>query len=307
MRFFVSLLLLGVLSTSYAKPIEWTATLLFLKPTIDETYYVISSSNNVFDGSTFPDGKRHQNSTCFTPGFRLEGRCNPCYDLKFTYLSADSRDSVSGDFLFDTNGYPGFNAQENGIYSGRARSKVSYDFYSGDLTYRRPFGEFALIAGLHYAYIKFDERTSSVGTFNITSPLSNRLHRDSRFSGTGPQIGLNYEYLLCRPWAFCATARGMLLCGCTTSDLRYITLTTGPTGVSTKNGDMWRVIPAAAADLGISYTFNCATVEFGYEFGWYSRCIDKVTGLDVAFAGDTLDNFNDFSLQGPYISITSTF
>ena len=176
------------------------------------------------------------------------------------------------------------------------------------------------IVGLHGAYIKFKEHTTSSGTFinnDVVTPLLNNLHNNSQFYGIGPQVGLDYQFLSsslpCLPgtWAFTVKARGALLAGNTMSDLSYITLRTGPTGVRIQNGDLWRVIPTANTDFGINYTFNCecfsATLELGYEFMWYSNCINKITGTDVAFSGDTIDVFNTFSLHGPYLSIWVAF
>lgn len=313
-------------STSF----ECCATLLYLKPNVDDSHYVLSSFDNTFNGSLFPKGKRHQNSTSFTPGFSVEGLYNLCpdtssLDFQFTYFNAHSTDSVSGDFLYDTNGFPGFGAQASPLYAGIARSKNSYNFYTGDINYYRSFKCFfpdnlIFIVGLHGAYIRFKEHTSSSGTFTnnqVVVPLSNNLHRNSQFWGIGPQIGLDYQFLFsricCLPgtWALRAKARGSLLCGNTKSELSYVTLRTGPGGVGVHNGDLWRVIPSANTELGVNYTLNCKcfsmTVELGYEFMWYSNCINKITGLDVFFSGDMIDAFNSFSLHGPYLKISTEF
>lgn len=305
---------------------EWSATLLFLKPNVDDTHYVLSSFDNTFNGSLYPNGKRHQNTTSFTPGFRVEGLYDICpdtssLDLRFTYFDAHSTNSVSGGFLYDTNGFPGFGAQDSPVYAGTARSKNSYNFYSGDLTYNRSWRFFPdnliFIVGLHGAYVKFKEHTTSTGTFindDVPTPLSNNLNRNSHFYGLGPQLGLDYQFLLpescCLPgiWALNAKARGSLLCGNTRSDLSYVTLRTGPGGVAVKNGDLWRVIPAASTELSFTYTLRCnCFIELGYEFMWYSRCVNKITGIETAFAGDTIDVFNNFSLHGPYLRISSAF
>lgn len=312
------------------KSFECSATLLYLKPNVDDSHYVLSSFDNRFNGSLFPKGKRHQNPVSFTPGFRLEGLYSicpdiSCLDFRFTYFNASSRDSVAGNFLYDTNGFPGFGSQASPIYAGKARSKNSYCFYAGDITYNRTVMCFfpdnlTFIVGLHYAYIKFKEHTTSSGTFTnnqMVIPLSNNLHRNSQFSGIGPQIGLDYQFLLSRlcflpgKWALSAKARGSLLCGNTKSDLSYVTLRTGPGGVGVHNGDLWRVVPSASSELCINYNLNCkcfsTTVEFGYEFIWYSKCVNKITGLDVAFAGDMIDVFNSFSLHGPFLRIGCAF
>lgn len=313
-------------------PFEIGVSLIYFKPSIEDSHFVLSSIDNSFNGSQYPNGDRHQNCTSFSPGFRLEGILDICpntsfWDLRFTYLTASSTKSVSGDFLYDTNGYPGFGAQDSPLYAGTARSKNSYKYYAGDLTYDRSFSclfpdNFTFLVGLHTAYIKFKEHTIGVGSFpndeEVIQPYSNDLERISQFFGIGPQIGINYQYILpdlcCMSgtWAFNAKTRGSLLSGYNNADLRYITLRTGPVGVRVHNHDFcWRIIPAICADLSLSYDLRCscfcATIELGYEFNWYCRTVDKITGLETAFAGDTIDDFNNFSLQGPYLSVNFGF
>lgn len=311
-------------------PLGLGITFIYFQPAIEDTAYVLSSSENLFNGSHYPNGKRHQNTTSFSPGFRVEGMYITCpkisfFDLRFTYLTTHSTDSVSGPFLYDTNGFPGFGAQDSPLYEGRAQSKNRFNYYAGDLDYNRNFScffpeNFRFIVGLHTAYIKFREHTSSRGSFfdsdsEETKSLVNDLNRFSQFWGIGPQFGLSYRYLLpcgCPgTFALKAKTRAALLSGYSKSDLRYVTLRTGPVGVAVHNGHPWRIIPTVSADLGISYNLNCncfkTTLELGYEFTWYSNCINKVTGLETAFAGDSIDYFNNFSLQGPYLSLNFLF
>lgn len=311
---------------------ELRASLLYFKPSTDESHYVISSTNNRFGENIFPDGRRHQNEAPYSPGFRLEGifELNPCpttLDLRFTYLHATHSDSTAGDFLFDTNGFPGDGAQapEDTTYAGTARSRNRYKYYGAEGTYNRMIFDFmpdnlTFLIGLHYAYIQFREHTSSDGSFiddNVLTAVTNRMIRDSHFWGIGPEIGLDYHYNLpqshCIPGSFAlnANARGSLLCGCTKSHLHYTTVRTGPVGVNIRNEHLWRVTPAANAQLGFSYSFGgqrcVATVELGYEFMWYSKCVDKITGVDVAFAGDTIDIFHSLNMHGPFLSLNIAY
>lgn len=315
--------MLGMLATTLSaadSDNSISATLLYLKPNVDDTHFVLSSFDNTFQGSLFPKGKRHQNCTSFTPGVSLEGFYTICpgissLDFQATCFNAHSTHSVSGDFLYDTNGFPGFGAQASPVYKGTARSKNSYHYYAGDFTYNRILlHNLTLLIGLHGAYIKFKEHTTSLGTFTNNDqvlPLSNNLHRNSQFWGIGPQIGLDYQLSLTCRWSLKAKATGALLCGNTKSDLRYITLRTGPGGVGVRNGDLWRITSAANADLGMNYALNCKcfnlTVQFGYEFILYHSCVNKITGVDVFFTGDMIDVFNTFSLHGPYLKMTTNF
>jgi hypothetical protein len=305
-------------------PVSLGVTFLYLRPNIDDTAYVLSSINNVFNGSQFPNGKRHQNKSDFAPGFSVEALYTLCPDMSFlaanfTYLSEHARDTVSGPFLYDTNGFPGFGAQDSPIYAGVAHSKNCYSYYSGDLTYRRRFSLFCLerftwSVGLHGAYIRFREHTTSSGTFeNDDGPqiLQNDFKRNSAFFGVGPEIGFKYDYYWPDLCTLYAKGSAALLCGPTKSNLQYVTRRTGPVGVSVQNDRVWRVIPAAHAELGLSYGLCCGCWnvlgELGYTLIWYGHCVNKVTGLETAFAGDTIDMFQTFSLHGPCLRFSVAF
>lgn len=147
--------------------------------------------------------------------------------------------------------------------------------------------------------------------------VNNHVRRDSRFWGVGPQLGLDYHYVFpivpCLPgvFSFIANGRASLLGGNTEANFHYTTTRTGSIGVNIKNDNLWRVTPGLDAKVGISYNFCCgdveATIEFGYELMWYSSCIDAITGVDVAYAGDSIDVLSSVNMQGPYAAISVAF
>jgi Legionella pneumophila major outer membrane protein precursor len=309
---------------------ELSATLLYLKAAIEDAHFVLSSIENIFNNSHYPNGRRHQPNTHYNPGFSVEALLEfqeraSSLAGRFTYFHERAKKTVLGEFLYDTNGYPGFGAQDSPLYTGTAFAKNIFTLYSGDITYNQTFFGFCpdklkFMFGLHVASIKFVERTRSSGNFTSDSglkPLLNDLRRSSKFCGVGPQVGIEYQFL---PLDFCfcdgilafsGNARGAILCGHTKSDLSFITLRTGPVGVGVRNGGFWRIIPAASAGLGINYTmereFSSISIDAGYEFIWYGNCVAKPTGLDVAFSGDTIDVINSLSLHGPYLRLAYAF
>lgn len=314
----------------YERRFELSASLLYLKPSIDDAHFVLSSIENLFNNSHYPNGKRHQPNPHYNPGFNVEA----LFDFqeqssslagRFTYFHGHAKKSVLGEFLYDTNGYPGFGAQDSPLYSGTAFAKNAFTLYSGDITYNQSFFGFCpdklkFIFGLHIASIKFTERTRSSGNFTTDSglkPILNDLRRTSKFCGVGPQLGIEYQFLATNPCFFdgslsvSGNAKGSILCGNTKNDLSFITLRTGPVGVGVRNGNSWRIIPAASAGLGIKYNvdreFSSLSIDVGYEFIWYGNCVVKTTGLDVAFAGDTIDVLNSLSLHGPYLRLAYAF
>lgn len=309
------------------------AELLYLRPNIDQSYYVISSILNTQGGEFYPNGKRYNLDPSYHPGFRLDlgyGFCNgvSCMDLLFTYFNGTDSDSTSGPFLFDVIGFPGDGTQipEDTSYEGTARLKHKYQYYAGDLIYSRlmfnccPEG-LSFLLGLHGAYIKVNEKFNSSGFFiNDDNPelFFNDLERFSRYWGIGPEFGVDFSYIF-PPFCQCpaglfsieATARGGLLCTNTIADITDFTSRTAPAESHLSNKPIWRVNPFVDTRIGLNYDccLCCLKTQFslGYEFIWYSKAVDQVISYDVAFAGDTVDFYNDFSLHGPYFSVACAF
>lgn len=327
-----SLLLSPLFSDCCLDDCQIQATLFFLKPSIDQNSYVISSTNNRFGGEVFPNGKRHLIHQDYKPGFRIESLSPLCncpenrLNLRFTYFNSHDSSSTSGPFLFDTVGYPGHGAQspEDTTYQGFAKMRHHPLYYAVDATINHPFyigccDQLTFLFGLHYSHIKFKLHSTSEGTFlsDGVKVLHTNLHQESKFWGIGPEIGVDYLYTLpldscCGTFSFNTTVRGILLATCNHAEIHYITNRTGPVGVNLKNKDsILRVNPALNAQIGLSHSYSFLNfdtfIEIGYEWIWYQKSVNKITSYDVAFAGDTWDAFEDLSLQGPFVRLNICF
>lgn len=307
--------------------------LLYLKPSVEQSSYVITSSENVFNGEFFPNGKRHLNSPDYKPGFRVDALYTPCestigYDFRFTYFDASYANSTRGNFLFDTIGSPGDGAQapEDTFYNGKAKVHDHFKFYTIDAALHRfNFDSCAdsltVLLGLQYANIKYNRHASSEGSFHDHADLrevSNSLKTSSRLWGVGPLFGIDYTYNLTSSdccygeFKLKTNLRGIILCSNSHANFSYDTLRTANTaGVHYNNDQSWHVNPGFDAKLGAGYDFcfcgfNTA-IELGYEWIWYNNAINTITGYDVAFAGDSLDVYNNFSVHGPYLKIGASF
>jgi hypothetical protein len=320
------------------QPGKWAAAVEFLifRPSNEQSYYAISSDLNRggIENDFFPNGTRYNNDPDFDLGYRFEiayGLCDGIHegDFRFTHFNTENTDSVNGGFLFDTLGYPGNGAQdpEDNFYSGRTKYTERFLYNAFDLTFNRMLLDCCpeylfFIVGLHYAYIKVEEKLNSLGTSldgTTTLHIVNRLSSNSRFWGIGPQLGIDYRYILPNlcfcpmgDWSLIADARASLLASRTKTDFHYNSRkTAGSFGVNLQNQPLWRITPCLDVKLGLNYDtcFFCKSFNFeaGYEFLWYSDAIDHITQYDVAFVGDSFDNFSNLSLQGPYIAIGVAF
>lgn len=313
--------------------IELAGELLYFIPVIDQTSYVISSNNNRAGGEVFPNGKRHCNKFDYKPGFRVEALYDFCNqvntaDVRFVYFNAGHSDSTTGDFLFDTIGYPGDGAQapEDTTYNGTAKIRDQFRYYAVDATLNRIcvdscVDSLTFLFGLQYANLQYKKHFNSVGSFADGSTqinLSNTLKCHSRFWGIGPELGVDYRYNLSDATSRFGTialkgnARAAVLCGKSHTDLHYNTSrTVGTAGVNLRNDNKWQVVPTVDARLGAIYQ-PCACsvntwIEFGYEWIWLQNGVNTINNYDVAYAGETNDLFNTFGLHGPYLRINVAF
>jgi hypothetical protein len=309
------------------------AELLYFKPAMDQSSYAISSSDNHVGSEYFPSGKHHLNRSNYTPGVRLEGLYALCsemtaFDLRGTYFSAGHSNKITGDFLYDTIGYPGGGAQapEDIFYKGTAHIKDHYQYGAIDATLNRLslnsfFDDLFFLVGLHYATIHHKTRFTSKDTppkENQQHSLFNVLRSNSHFWGIGPELGVDYSYKLTPidcPYGILSlgiNARGALLYSDTEASFHYTSLRTAESeGVNLKNDSLSRVTPAVDAKLEGTYRFTCSSwdimLSLGYEWLWYGDSIDSIQGMEVAFPGDSLDIFSNFSAQGPFFRLGIAF
>lgn len=307
--------------------------LLYLKPAIDQTSFAIKSNQNAINGEVFPNGKRQNNITQYKPGFRVEALYQLCdeqtaVDGRFTYFNAGHSSATRGDFLFDTIGFPGDGAQipEDTTYSGKAHVHDSFQYMCVDATFNRQivsscFDSLNLLIGLESTNLQYSRHFHSFGSFldgSVPRDVKNSLKTRSRFWGVGPVLGLGYLYQLTNDdccwgvFGLRGNVRGALLCGRSHSNFHfYSSRTAGSAGVNLKNNPTWKVVPTIDARLGGTYQrcfcgFN-TFIELGYEWIWVHNGINNITGYDVAFAGDSIDLYNNFGIHGPYFRINFAF
>ena len=305
--------------------------LLYLKPGLDQSGYAIKSDLNAVGDEVFPNGKRYSNNMQYKPGFRVEALYQLCeaqsaLDARFTYFDTGYSSSVHGNYMFDTVGSPGDGAQipEDTTYDGKAKVRDHFKYYSVDATFNRQILKgcsdiLNLLIGLESSNIQYTRHFKSLGTFGTAAaPVQNTLHSRSRFWGIGPVVGLGYLYHLTADdccWGVFGVkgnVRGALLCGRSHANFHFhSTRTVGTEGVNLKNRPTWKVIPTLDAKLGATYQrcfcgYN-TFIELGYEWIWIHNGINNITGYDVAFAGDSMDVYNDFGLHGPYLKVNFVF
>lgn len=308
-----------------------SAELLYFKATIDQSAFVITSSDTIVGGEFDVNGQRHLNASSYKPAFRVEAMYDLCQqsnalDFRFTFFNSGHKSSVTSAVQVDTIGYPGDGAQfpEDIYYAGTASIHDHYKYYGVDLTLNRLsvnscLDNITMLFGLHFAKIDHNTYFTSTGlspdgaAFNT---IDNSLNSHSNFWGIGPQLGIDYTYDIICPcygqFSINANARGSVLCSKTNATFHYSSLhPAGTEVIGLHNDDLWRVTPAFDWRIGGVYRFALfcmdATIECGYEWIWYSDSVDAITGYDVAFPGDSFDLYSNFSLHGPFLKLGIDF
>lgn len=186
-----------------------------------------------------------------------------------------------------------------------------------------------LFAGVSYAYIKqvvVGQYSNSTGTFTrgIKSP--------SRFSGAGPQVGVNFAYRIAKGFHLAGDATAAVLVGTMQNHTTYTSnspLLTGlgitpPNTQTTHVASRTQVVPAFEGKLGFAYAYNyrqhyMISLEAGYQAQVYINAIQSVDmGSEVTlnsiapptvgvYARTFQRTLSDFALAGPYLTLTLGF
>jgi hypothetical protein len=302
---------------------RWTVGVeyLYLKPSVDDTYFVISGIPN---DSGIPNGKKFNNDFGFHSGWGLYGKYNFCdsclaFTVDYKQLQAKAHKAVNGSGVWGVNGPP-VTLQPVQFGSGTAVSNntLFYQRIDALLSQTKNYCGFGLsfYEGLEVANIWFRQKVNYVGVDDegISSPVSTK--NSSQLWGGGPQFGLDgyYELLHCRHCmpgvlSLKALATGSLLVSHTKQE---VNVNMGDIGAYIVDDDStWRIIPALHARVGLNYT-SClcntlVALELGYQFDFYHKGIARETFTDSASPGAAFVEYLDLGLQGLYIALNVGF
>ncbi|MCB1113596.1 MAG: hypothetical protein KDK62_02445 [Chlamydiia bacterium] len=314
-------------AASQDDPWSVTGEFLYFKPSFDDTYFVNSTDDEI---DLVAHGTRYNNDFSFKPGFRVAVGYDFCncscpgqLSASYSYLSASEHKSVSGDALCPNLGIPRFMESLN-EYTGTAESRLKLRYQRADLVFVQPLCncnclKLSFKGGLEYANLKLEERAVYNGSVGEIVTLMSYKSL-SNVDAIGPELGLVFDYPLIE--GSCECPGTLSLRGETTGSLlaadqkgyvmNTLTLDTDPQfGVKYNNQDSWRVIPALHARLGLNYAFalECfeGSAEIGYEFTSYIRGLCRANYSDDVAACKSFNQYDNFDLQGLYVSATLNF
>jgi hypothetical protein len=292
------------------------AELLFLKPTLDGTYFVIQSPAS----STFPSGQRTSNDYGYEPAFRIgAGYTFPeaggrSVELSYTRLDADASETVAGDFLWATVGRADFaSVFEN--YSGIATARTDAQYQRIDAHVTQPWQFAGIDVGFLFGAEWADFRVGERYAF-ASAAADGSVSSASRTWGIGPEVGLDLAWEICHacgvPGAFTLNAGSSVGVLLSETNGRATDTLTGAPLLAVRDEQSSRVLPAIHARVGLRYALALhdrigLTAGAGYQIDSYQRGLKRLSFVDdVADALVTTDYY-DFDAQGVYASLGLVF
>lgn len=299
-----------------------TAEYLYFMPSFDDTYFVLNNTSGTTDEAV---GKRLNNDFNFKSGYRIGAvyafcACQRAFEVTYSHLNASQNRIVAGTTISGTLGRADFiSLFEN--YSGTAASNLAAKYNRVDALFSQSVFDCCqtnvhLLFGLEYAYLRLNEnytytRATQVGTNQQTSKVC----------GIGPELGVEIDYAILDCQKFCpgtlsliVKSTGSLLSS--ESKTTVNTLRTPAQGAPVIEANLndeksWRVIPVFHARFGLGYeTCICGTgasFEVGYEYSSYFRGFGRTNLVDDIAGNLAITNYNNYDLQGLYVSASVSF
>lgn len=328
----VCILATSFLASSHPAPGQWSliGQYLYLQPSVDDTHFVIESLPNPSGNGSVSNiltGDERSNQFDFASAFRVGIEyglcdCDRDFGIYYTNLDTHHKKTISDILLSPTIGIEDF-TQSMYEYEGRATSRISIDYQSLDLLFGQKIYQccgfdFRVLWGLEFAKLHFHHHINYLPLLSQETYLS-RVNQRSHTRGVGPKIGFDFDYGLCQ------------FCGCCPGELNLNFFSTASLLVSRCNTRTYinyerndtiypyninlrkktKVIPAFHMGIGLGYNFcsNCYDVNIGlgYEFNTYLNSLLRMKNIAYYGHGLTDTDYNDFSAQGLYVSLSVQF
>jgi hypothetical protein len=305
-----------------------SADCLIVTASIDQPYYVVSSSSNVV-----LNGKRYGNHQSWHKGYRVEAlyRFSNCLTdarVRWTHIPRFSdHNKVSGSNLFGV-----FSLAEEPIAGAKGDAILSdhfnvfaLDFLLSQTLFNFRNFRFAFQGGVEYGYARLFEEvifsTTEIG------PHPRIVQVRSKTSGAGPMLGVDFSFKILRWLSITGRGSGAFLAAKRGSTFFDNGSTIGPGRLATNvtNSPYWFVIPTSNLRLGLAVCtpcdfrrwFDCSPVaalgclkidlEVGYEFLSFYRAFDRMFFSDDTVPGSSVDELMDCAFHGPYLHLGLTF
>lgn len=244
-------------------------------------------------------------------GFQLEGTYyyNAGNDLKLNWYHLN--ENVNGHLPSGTL----FSGSVDGFYAGNIELSTKWDAVNLEIGKHINLTERKLLrlyTGLEYANIK-NTFTNHPKLFPIGNEYFTSTD-DLSFSGIGPRIGADFDYVLGKGINLYAKMAGSLLLGSAKQSISgYKNVTNAHYGLIIFGIPNYRftydnlVVPELEAKLGITYDYkmtkNSLGIDFGYLWMSYIHAISSYTGIGIVGSSVGSPNTTNFDLNGLFLTL----
>lgn len=161
-----------------------------------------------------------------------------------------------------------------------------------------------VFTGIRYAKVDLDVDNLYTAT-GVTNTMINDY--DSKFSGWGPEVGMDLEYKIADMVGVVGHfAAAFLIGNQEASSSVYFSST--PTQANTEADEQVRMIPALDAKLGLNVDFpfmdfhDAIVIEGGYQAAYYFNVVNQI---NADTEGEIQNNYSDVGVMGPYLNVSA--
>ncbi len=291
---------------------EW----LYFIPSFDQSEYIVKGG--VGSDSTGLTERLGVDQS-FASGYRLEGvylLCNRqnAFAFRYTQFHDVPKSSVgsSANDLLPIIGIPGLISNQGA--SGNALFQRDYNYYSIEGLYRLCCLEACctqtkLLIGVEYNHLHIKEEGRFPGQTNFV------VDNDMQAFQLGPEFALEACWDFSDCLSLLGRAQGSIF---STWNRSKLTSSSQNAVLLIKNKpNFWHVTPAWGARLGLSADHLITLprcwgacgfhIEAGYEWYLAMDAVDRIYFVDSSASGFSLNEWSNFTLQGPYVRINLSF
>ena len=322
--------------------------LLFLQPNGSSLYYAAEAIPLNLSLSNFPAVSPNWNifelSPGYTPTFKFGGKVfftptRTHLEVSWEHLNTTTKSSKTLSTTADGGALmigPLFDIGPNSAAYTHAKGRAEFQFDAVDLLFGQKFCAFTrlyptLFAGVGFARI---QQTVESAFRNAANSVSRSIETDSKFTGAGPKMGVDFDYRIIENFFFsgmmsCGLVIGQLDNGATYKSKSPFLIANNipqPNKQTTSVSDRTQLVPSFEERLGFSYLrmYDCWKVkcEVGYLAQIYLNAVQTIdmtapqvvpsllpatvpdAGLYAVGFERTLSNF---MVTGPFISLAFDF
>lgn len=317
---------------------EW----LYLQPNGNDLYYGVEVDlldAEIAVPAASPNWKVLEIDPDYQSGFRIGTKayfhCNDLsIDLNWERLRTRDTDSTT---VPDEAGFrvgPFFDFGPNSESYKIARGRSSSEFDQVNLYLGKNFCFCDLFAkvygGVTFARIK---ETSHSSFSNVAGTISRSVDSPSKFTGAGPQFGIDYAYKIWDELCFTGSSVASLFIGEMKNSTTFKSFTpeldilaiAQPNVQKTRVSNRTQIVPGFEQKLGFSYSaaYECVQVTLGagYQWQFYINAVQRtnLTAPQVLPAESTFSSevgvfgiglerkISNYMLSGPYVSLSIDF